>query len=1385
MSHLITPGCSSAQWDNRFLTSKDGFIPLSCSQERFWLLDQLNPGTPVNHISKIYQLRGKLDLSALAKSLQMIVDRHEGLRTVFRLADGQPCQLIQPSLTITLPLVDLSHLSNSEVKEQISNISQEAVHQVFDLTKGPLIYVNLVRCGSDDHLFFLTVHHIIADGWSYEILISELIQVYCSLTQPDSPLLLPALPIQYAEYSIQQSQWLAEGEAQSQLEYWQRQLMGAPPITELIPDFPRPAVQTYRGAGHEISLNADLTRKLLDLSRTQRVTLFMTLISAFKLLLYRHTGQMDLVIGTPIAGRNKEEYEGLIGCFINNLALRTQLSPSMTFTELLNHVKQVCLDAYDHQEIPYERVIDTICQNRDLSRTPIFQILINMFTYTSSMPQLPGIDVSQPSQEEISSKFDLTIYINHRPDQLKFNLVYNSDLYESSRMSELLNQYHLLLSQIVKNPIHIIGGYSLITPQMANLLPDPAQELRRLGENPAALLFQQQVRRVPRHFAVSDNRVGWTYEQLDQKSNAIAAALLDGGIKPENVVAIYAAREASLVAAILGVMKAGAAFLILDPAHPEERLIECLRQARPQGWIQLKEAGEPGEQLQSWLESAGLVCALTLSPLMNDSPSFDPALISRVEIKADELAYVVFTSGSTGKPKGILGTHRPLSHFLQWYGRTFSFNETDRFSMLSGLSHDPLLRDIFTPLTIGATLFIPDVNDMTSGTLARWLQKNRISVTHLTPPQVDILNLELTSHGSLSLDLRYLFSVGERWSHLAIEKLHRFIPGVTCVNCYGCTETPQIMGYHIIPRTPLVHIALGKGIADAQLLLLNAAGQLAGCGELGEIHVRSPYLAKGYLGNQELTRERFIINPFTQLQTDRLYKTGDWGRYDRQGDVHWVGRLDNQVKIRGFRIELGEIEEVMAQYPEISQVAVIVKENDTGDNHLVAYVVAGKALCDRLKEEAGKPVGNGSTDGLNKPGDISYMKLRDYLKKKLPDHMIPSNIIPLDHLPMTPNGKIDRRQLLELNVRAGQQITPDNRPITTEEKMLTEVWQETLKIQEVGIDDNFFAIGGNSILALRIVIRIRELTGRELPLATFFQAPTIRSYSRFLTRDDADSQWSSLIAIQPGGAKLPFYFVHAIGGNVLGYQRMAHYLGPDYPVFGLQSRGLDGRQNPFFSIPEMANHYCREIRASFPQGPYLIGGHSFGGIVAYEIARQLTELQCQVGLLVVFDTSIKSLSLLPLRRQFAVRTKLWLERILYHSRQLIYLSFTDKKHYIERKLHTLSRRRASRKWQHEFRNARSKEGELLPMAFRDVREANYYASRNYVPKTYAGKVTLFRVQEQGVGILDRDYHGWDHWALGGVDVVEVPGDHVKVIEEPHVRVVAERLRDCIDRVKIG
>ncbi|HEU0054645.1 MAG TPA: amino acid adenylation domain-containing protein, partial [Longimicrobium sp.] len=886
-----------------------GEAPVSFAQERMWFLDRLEPGTSSLAIPNALRLRGALDAAALKRALEEVVRRHQSLRTVFPERGGVPVQRVLPPGPFDLPVHDLRGLGETERRGAAAAISRRVAEAPFDLERGPLVRAELARLGDEEHAVFTCVHHAVSDGWSMSLFLTEWTTLYAAFAAGEpSPLPEPAL--QYPRFAAWQREWLKGEALEAQLGYWRNTLGGASPRLELPTDRPRPEVQGHRGALESLLLPRELSDAVLALGRREGSTLFMVLLAALDLVFQRWSGQDDIVVGTPIAGRTRRETEGVLGLFLNTLALRVDLSGDPTFSGLLARVRDAALGAYAHQDVPFEAVLAEVKPERDLSRSPVFQAMLNVVNFEGARVEVPGLDVEAYGHaEEPASKFDLTLYVGENPQGITANLVYDAALFDAPRMRALLAQLQAVLAQAVDDASRPLSAFALATGDAASVLPDATRPLVTEPWSGAAHeAFAARAAASPGAVAVTDGGETWTYAELDAAANHTARRLMDGGVRPGDVVAVYAHRSPALVRALLATWKAGAAFAVLDPAYPPARLMAQLRAAPPAALLRLSAAGEvPGEVAAALGESVRATVVLGAKTAEETAPSPAPA----VTVGPDDLAYVAFTSGTTGVPKAVAGTHRPLAHFFGWYAREFGVSASDRFVLLSGLAHDPLLRDVFAPLTVGGSVAIADAAEFgTPGWLAEWLRAGGVTVAHLTPAMARLLTSS-SDEGTTLPALRLACFGGDVLRVDDVRRLRAIAPNVEVVNFYGATETPQAMGAFRVPASLDGlgdRIPVGRGIDGVDLLVLTPSGGVAGIGELGEIAVRTPYLSRGYLNDAELTAARFVANPATGEAADRVYRTGDLGRYRPDGAVETAGRADAQVKVRGFRVEPGEVE---------------------------------------------------------------------------------------------------------------------------------------------------------------------------------------------------------------------------------------------------------------------------------------------------------------------------------------------------------------------------------------------------------------------------------------------------------------------------------------------
>lgn len=1053
------------------INSEEVFVfPTSFAQQRLWFLDQLFPGNSFYNVPTAFRITGMLDLATLEDSFNEIVRRHEVLRTTFKTVAGQPVQVIAPYLRIYLPKIDLQQLPVSEREVAAQQLLLQETQQPFNLEQGPLLRVTLLQLSESDYVLAIALHHIIFDEWSSALLIRELSLLYTAFSS-GKPSPLPILPIQYADFASWQRQWLQGEVLEAQLSYWRSQLQDLS-VLEIKSDRTRTRAQSYRGATQLLELPLQLSQALLALSQQEGVTLFMTLLAAFKTLLYRYTNQTDIAVGSPIANRNRGELEDLIGFFANSLILRTDLSGNPTFRELLVRVREVAVGAYAHQDVPFEKLVEELHPERQGSRNPLFQVVFALQNAPMEQLNLPKLNLSSFKLETTTARFDLELYLWECADNfrnlwgdgwqqsegLRGVLVYNTDLFEQKAIAVMLQHFQTLLTGAVANPDTRLADLPLLSAaEQHQLLVEWNQNKRDYPTRCIHQMFEAQVAQNPNAIAVNFGRQ-FTYQELNSGSNQLAHYLRKLGVGSETLVGICMERSPMMIASLLGILKAGAAYVPLDPTYPPERLKFMLEDAQVSVLV-TQQALAP-LFAQSW--GKRIVCleqhweAIALGS--EENPINQTAL--------DDLAYVVYTSGSTGTPKGVAVPHRAVNR-LVCNTNYITVAPGDKVAQCANISFDAATFEIWVALLNGAQLVgINSEITLSPQDFAQEIRSTQISVLFLTTALFNQMAREVPNSFR---SLRYLLFGGEAVDPKSVEAVIKAGAPEHLLHVYGPTENTTFTSWYEV-QTPLRSIPIGKVIANTQIYLLDAYQKLVPIGVTGEIYIGGDGLARGYLNRAELTQERFITNPFEKSKS-RLYKTGDLARYLPDGNLEFVGRSDAQVKLRGFRIELGEIETVLNQHPAVRESVVMVREVES-DRSLVAYVVSNSE-------------------------QITISDLQGFLKTKLPNYMIPAAFVVLEVLPLTRNGKIDRLALPSPNVTKVE--LPDNQtPRTSVEAQLVQIWSKILGRDQIGIEDNFFDLGGHSLLATQLVSRIRDRFGVQMPLRIMFETPTIAGLAQYI-----------------------------------------------------------------------------------------------------------------------------------------------------------------------------------------------------------------------------------------------------------------------------------------------
>lgn len=1042
---------------------RQAVAPLSFAQERLWFLAQLEPASSFYNNAGAIRLQGKLNREALEQSLREIVRRHEVLRTAFTVYENQPQQVMADETPVVIEKVDLREWFGKEQMEKAQAQVMKKAQQPFDLTAYPLLRATLPVLGAEEHILLLVMHHIISDGWSIGVLIREFVALYEAFRAGHlSP--LPELPVQYADYAVWQREWLQGEMLEEELSYWKEQLQGSPAVLELPADRPRPAVQSHRGAAYCFTVSSAIAERLKALSRREGVTLFMVLLAAFKVLLWRYSGQQNLCIGTPVANRRRVELERLIGFFVNTLVLRTDLSGNPSFREFLRQVREVCLGAQTHQDLPFEKLVEEIAPARDMSHSPLFQVMFVLQNAPEAVLKIEGLKITPLEVDICSAKFDLTLSITERENGLEAWFEYSTDLFDASTIARMADHYSTLLEDILSRLDAPLDDLQLLTKaeRYHLLLEWNATEAEYPQNQCLHELFEAQVEKTPEAVAVIHKNHSLTYAELNSRANQLGHYLRNLGVGPEVVVAICVERSLEMVVGILGVLKAGGAYVPVEPSYPQERKASLLADSTPR--VVLAQT--------RWMED------LPLGDIKSICLDEDWDVISQYPVSAPanknapgNLAYVIYTSGSTGKPKGVQITHQNAAHST-WARFGYYQKPVGRFLLLSSFAFDSSVAGIFWTLSQGGCLRLPEEGHQCDPLI---LEKEiaKKGVTHLLclPSFYQLL---LEQGGPRLGSLQVVIVAGEVCPPGLVNRHYKTLPHVALFNEYGPTEGTVWSTVYRCKDEREERISIGRPISNACAYVLDQCLQPVPIGIKGELYIGGIGLARGYLNRPELTAERFIPNPFGEAG-NRLYRIGDLARYKPDGNIEYLGRIDHQIKIRGYRIELGEVEAVLLRHPQVKEAVTAAREDMPGDSRLVAYVV-GKEPIPAVRE------------------------LRAYLKEILPEYMVPVAFMFLEALPLAPNGKIDRTALPVPDVEA--QFTHQYvAPRTATEEILAKIWAQVLGVGQVGIHDSFFDLGGYSMLAVQLTFRIREAFGVDMPLRVLFEWPTIEAQAQLINGD--------------------------------------------------------------------------------------------------------------------------------------------------------------------------------------------------------------------------------------------------------------------------------------------
>lgn len=1331
-------------------------LPISYSQEGVWFLEKLNPGAATYHIPMGIEFSGVVRSEIMVEAIRWTMNRHESLRTGFEETNNLPTPVIHYDFDVPFTEVDLSHYKPSVRDLEWGRLMRGFLHDPFDLSKAPLFRAMLLKLEPErSHLIF-NFHHIIADGWSLGVVIRDLGEAYEAFLSGFMPG-APPLKLQFLEYSAWQKREIFD------IAYWENHLKGAPEIINLPTDRPRPLELDASGGILNFRINKEISSGIFQLAKREHLTPFMVLLAAFYILLHRYSRQDDIVVGTPTANRPYEDFEDVVGFFANTIALRSTIDYQISFLEYLKRIRQVALEGFDRQNVPFEMVVNTLQPERSSAWNPIYQVMFALQNNQIGWPESPKLKAKLLNHFAMeNSRLDLFFEVWEENDQLVGQVEYNSHLYDVLSVRHMVSHYVTLLNGIVLAPNSKVHELPLMNPDEHKLVVEDWNQTGFPYPEEALVheLFELQVRRTGQKVALFDSTAGveLTWDQVNVRANRLAHYLLDQGVQNQDVVGISCGRSADMIVAILAILKAGSAWLPLDPEYPDARLQYMLEDANP-GIVLV-------DRPQEWLRDHEKT-VINIHAIQDKLSDYPDTNIPSTGNALDPL-YVLYTSGSTGRAKGVVGHHRGAINRFSWMWNRYPFASGERCAQKTTLNFVDSVWEIFGPLLRGIPLVIvPDQITADATKLVPYLAQQQISRIVLVPSLLRTILDAFPDLAEAIPSLKLWTVSGEELSVSLYKKFSQAFPAAKLLNIYGSSEVAAdvtCMDVSSYPTNERMYI--GKPIDNMSAFILDDRLEPVPVGVPGEICIAGPGVALGYYNREELTSERFVPNPVTG--TGRIFRTGDLGRFNSDGYIEYLGRRDFQIKVRGVRIEPKEVELALESHELIEQAQVGSRPGLDGQPDLVAWVVL-----------------NQHDTSASTSLDISA--IRAFVSKLVPAYMIPSKIVSLTEFPLTPNGKIDRQNLPEPTQNLASFEKQFSPPRDDVEKVLSSIWCDLLNVQQVGLFDDFFELGGQSMLAVQMFGRVRDQLKVNLNLVQLFEASTliglsdlIRTHKDF-NQSNAESKpqttnllahlpkennpapkLNHLVKINQGTPSVlrTFYCVHGAGGNVLFFKHWQKFLG-DIPFYAFQARGVLGVQMPHGSVVEMAAAYVNELLKVDPKGPWILGGYSGGGVVALEMALQLEAQGYEKPPIIMLDTFHPSVQ----PRNYTMRDR-------------VHLLKTNPVDYVR----SVTQKRLMAHFKKDFSmedlDAMVASGEPLPIELRNDYLADYFAQsleQYTAPKTYDGEVLLICAEEIWHMFAHAGFkRGWGD-TLTALNVVEIPGDHFSIIEEPQVQELIGKL----------
>lgn len=1309
-------------------------LPLTFAQQQLWLHGQLAPNTALYNEPLTVRHHGALDSGVLRRALNEIVRRHEAWRTIFPVIAGEPVQRVLPPFALEIPEIDLRTTPCAEREAEASRLATADARIPFDLASGPLFRAKLVRLDDDEQRLYVTLHHLIFDGFSgYRVFLPELVALYEAFSRGEpSPLVEP--PFQFGDYAVAQRERMQDATLAADMRYWRKQLSGPLPSLHLPLAGTAPAVQTFGGAMHSVSLPLALSERLRELCRAESVTLFMALLAAFKVLLYRYSGQEDILVGSNTAGRRYPGSEKLLGYFLNTAPLRTDLSGDPTFRELLDRVRGVTLDALSHEEVPLDRLVAELQPERDPKRNPLFQIL---FSLEPPLAQVsPEWDLTCIEVETGATKFELCMVLDDRAEGLLCRLIYNTALFDAGTVSRMAGHWQILLEAVAAHPEIRISELPILTAaERQQILTEWNDTGSAHSFEPVQELFQKQAQEKAGEIAVLCGSEELTYGELDLRADKLARVLQGMGVGTNVPVALCLERSLEMAVAILAVLKAGGAYVPLDPANPRARLEAILEDC--QAKVLIAQQNSLGMLLSAKVQT------LFLDELLLEEKSSRIAGASAAALptpKPEDLAYILYTSGSTGTPKGVPITHRNLASStaarLKYYK-----DAPQRFLLLSSYAFDSSVAGIFHTLASGGALVIPPAEfRWESGQLTTLIAENKITHT-LTVPSLysEILD---SADAKRVASLRSVIVAGEACPRQLVNRHYEILPNTSLYNEYGPTEaTVWSTVFECEPGGSESSVPIGRPIANTRVYVLDRHMQPVPAGVPGELYIGGEGVARGYLNQPGQTEKSFVLDVFSSQPSSvnpvaKLYRTGDLVRYLPDGNLEFLGRCDLQIKIRGLRVEVDEVEAALGEHPAVREAAVVARLQRAGDATLAAFLVP------------------------HSEASPSAAELRNFLRARLPAYMVPSTFQVLKSLPRTSNGKVDRQGLGAMEIAPSETAAGDGTPHNEVERRLLAIWKDVLKSASDNVNQDFFELGGHSLLAAKLLMRIEKEFGVSLTLAFIFQSPTVAQMAEGLRVAGQSLRERAIVPIQPKGVLPPLFWIR--GGP--RFRLLAQKLGVKRPFLGVDLPYADGIQLPMpHRLEDIAAYLVKAVREQQPNGPYYLAGLCVNAVIAYEMAQQLVAQGETVELLAMIDAHNHAYYKNPLK------DGRYTARIKYHLANLLRMDSQETTSYLKDRLDEARRKIERVTW----RLASDRRGSADDR-FHNTDSIVHPAFSLYEPKPYPGKIVLMQSSEWPKSPYFDFKLGWEDLARG-IDFHQIAGDHAYMFDEPNVELVAHVL----------